>query len=53
LSEERIRAIINQRTALERGALIARRTTTQIINIIILLVGWSGIILLQIYSIPI
>lgn len=53
MNEERILAIINQRTALEKAALIARRTTTLIINIIILLMGWIGIILLQIYSIPI
>ena len=53
MDEDRIRAVINQRSAFEKSKLFVRRTTTQLINTLILVIGWAGIVLLQIYNIPI
>jgi hypothetical protein len=50
LDEERIIDIISKRTNLEKSKLFIRRTTTQILNAIILLCGWGGIIALSIYD---
>ncbi|TNV73050.1 hypothetical protein FGO68_gene1359 [Halteria grandinella] len=50
LDEERIMQVINKRTNLEKSKLFIRRTTTQIINAFILLIGWGGIITLSLYD---
>lgn len=50
LDEERIKEVINKRSNLEKSKLFIRRTTTQLINTVLLLIGWTGIILLSIYD---
>jgi hypothetical protein len=50
MDEERIRLIIDSRSTLEKSKLFVRRTTTQLVNAFILLVGWAGIILISIYD---
>lgn len=42
--------VIKKRTNLEKSKLFIRRTTTQIINAVILLFGWGGIITLSLYD---
>lgn len=42
--------VINKRSNLEKSKLFIRRTTTQILNAFILLMGWAGITMLSIYD---
>jgi hypothetical protein len=50
IDEERIREKIEQRSNFEKSKLFARRTTTFIINCVLLLMGWTGIIMISIYD---
>ena len=50
LDEDRIKAEINKRTAIEKSKIFIRRLSTLIINTLLLILGWGGIIAINIYN---
>ena len=50
LDEDRIKAEIDKRTAIEKSKLFIRRLSTLVVNIILLILGWGGIIAISIYN---
>ena len=50
LDEDRIKAEINKRTAIEKSKILIRRLSTLIINTLLLILGWGGIIAINIYN---
>ena len=50
LDEDRIKAEINKRTAIEKSKLFIRRVLTLIVNTVLLILGWGGIIAISIFN---
>jgi hypothetical protein len=50
LDEDRIKAEIDKRTAIEKSKLFIRRLFTLAINTLLLILGWVGIIAISIFN---
>jgi hypothetical protein len=50
LDEDRIKAEIDKRTAIEKSKLFIRRLSTLAINTLLLILGWGGIIAISLFN---